>query len=338
MGAAQNQSAQRQSGLPSPGSTPHDRPLPSLSEAALLPHLELLSRRPTGLELYRLDVDALSAQGLPPFILLMRPNGRAQLGAFSQRHVSAMETLCPGQVEGLLSQVLKPIESWCERRGCMSLLVRQEVAGEPELARGALMSFPGSYAHHCTYLQLQVPLPTLQARLTAQSSFETSLGRWSVEPLPAFAPISGTIMRRVPIFLPWLVDLFHRIFEDGADPEISSDISHQLALLELSLAAAWLQPELWVLRLEGQAVGMFLSRLCDEAVGELSFVGLIPALRGIPEAGYALMRACAEALARVNANAVHCAVADCNGRSRSFFERRWGFNLATSEVSWVRRF
>lgn len=277
---------------------------------------ELISRRPSGVELYNLHHPQL-----PSLSVVLQPGQEARASGWETEQLEAV---------GLTwSMVLPWLETLVMQRGCQRLMVRLERASECVL--------PAPYVCELTYVRLRRSLRCLCERGGALGA-EGVLEGVTVEPLPFYTPLWGGPFRRVPLFQPWLVGLFQEIFVGGGDPELSASPTWGLAQLELSLAAGWLEPVLWIVRVEGAPAGMALMRRAGAREAELCYVGVLPVWRGVGGISLAMMRAMLAALEQRGVEEVSCLVAGENARSRGFFEKKWGFERVGEEHMWRRCF
>lgn len=280
---------------------------------------ELISRRPSGVELYNLHHPLL-----PSLSVVLQPGQEARASGWE-----------PSQLRGAglsWTQVLPWLERLVAQRGCQRLLLRVE--------QGAEVALPSGYEHLLTYHRLSTSRMRLRARACGDERLMgglTVLEGLTVEPLPSYEPLWGGPFRRVPLFQPWFVGLFHAIFEDGGDPELAASPAWGLAQLELSLAAGWLDPVLWIARVNQEPVGMALMRRAGPRTAELCYVGVLPVWRGVGGVSDELMRVALDALERQGMEELSCLVADKNGRSCGFFEKKWGFERMGEESIWRRQ-
>lgn len=290
-----------------------------------LPQLTLMSRRPTEVELY-----TVAALGQPTRILLLRPNDRVELGTLEQPPAHRLNGALSPELP-LLVEYLRVMEREARRRGCERLALRVSRLGDAP-PQGVKQRLP-SWVRLSQLRQYRLSLDVLSARLTATRPAEVALLR--SEPLPVFAGADGSHFQKAPVYQPELVQLFTRIFEGCPDPELGGAVGHALAMLELSVAAAWLSPQLWRIYKGNAVLGMILARVGEGGCGELCYAGIVPEARGDKAVGWMLLEVVRAHLLSKGMKAVVCSVAMENLRSHAFFERVWGFEPVGYEELWM---
>lgn len=292
------------------------------------PELQPLARRPTGLELYQVLIPPLG-----PLALLVMPGDRAHLGGWSlEESARELELSSTAMMSLLISRVIREVLPICRQKGCTELAVRLESTQDAPVQPWSEL-LPG-FTLRYRYQRLSTGMGALRSRLESGLLEDPPL---TVRPLPVGPRLGGGLWNAVPAFSQWLVQLFESVFTADTDQEIAEAMPFQLALLELILAASWQSPVMNVLYQEQRPVGMVLSRALIPGRGELSFVGLLPEVRGQPAVGRQLVWAGLEPLERLSTDSVLCAVSVENGRSLAFFSRKWSFFPAGKEDVLVRR-
>lgn len=296
-------------------------PLSQNHWADILPQLTLLSRRPTGIELY-----SITSHDAPPLVLVLKPNDRIELATLEQ------PMLLPPSTSSLplLPEYLRVLEREGHRRGCHTRLLRITRPGDAP-PQGIHARLPG-WTRHSQLRQYRIPLATLAHTLA--HSRPTNIESLRIEALPLYAPAEGSHFQKAPVYQPELVTLFEHIFQGCPDPELGDSSPYTLAMLELSLSASWLSPMLWRIYRDDQALGMIMARTGENGVGELCYAGIVPEARGDKSIGWKLLETVQLHLAAKGMLSVLCSVAMENLRSHAFFERVWGFESVGYEEVW----